>query len=278
MAKIGTIWDRAVDFVRDHLGEAMPVLLATQFAAPAISGSLNGLRAAGDTGTAAVLGIVSVVTTVISLWGALYLVAFAAQADGHEQHRVALLLARTRFLPMIGVSIVLMAILAVLAVPGVVLAVASGFDFTSVMNGVPPQPAEIGKLGIAVLYFFALALFVIWASARLLPINAVVAHERRGIGAIGRAFALTRGMTLKLIGLLILYGIVAGVAVSAAQFVIGGVFGLLTDNSGALSPAVIAGAVAVAAVSAALALYQSAFIGKLYREVVGQQDDAAVFA
>lgn len=278
MAKIGTIWDRAVDFVRDHLGEVMPVLLATQFVAPAINGSLAGLRAESGAGTSAVLGIVSVVATVVSLWGALYLVAFAAQPDRQEQHRTALSLAKTRFLPMIGVSIVLMAVLAVLAIPGVVLAVVSGFDFSSVMNGVPPQPAEIGKLGIAILYFFVLALFIVWASARLLPINAVVAHERRGIGAIGRAFALTRGMTLKLIGLLILYGIVTGVAVSAAQFVVGGVFGLLTDNSGAISPAVIAGAVAVAAVSAALALYQSAFIGKLYREVVGQQDDAAVFA
>ena len=85
-------------------------------------------------------------------------------------------------------------------------------------------------------------------------------------------------MTLKLIGVLILYAIVAGIAVSAAQFVIGGIFGLFTDNSGGLSPAIIAGAFAVAAVSTALALYQSAFVGKLYREVVGQQDDAAVFA
>ena len=36
MAKIGTIWDRAVDFVRDHAGELMPVLLVTQFAVPAL--------------------------------------------------------------------------------------------------------------------------------------------------------------------------------------------------------------------------------------------------
>ncbi|MEH3039643.1 MAG: hypothetical protein PGN21_06210 [Sphingomonas paucimobilis] len=278
MAKIGTIWDRAVDFVRDHAGELMPVLLVTQFAVPALSGSLNGIRADATGGMAAALGLLSLVTAAVSLWGTLYLIAFSAQPNGQEQHRVALSLAKTRFLPMIGVSIVLIAILAVLAIPGVVLAVASGFDFTSVMNGVPPQPSEFAKLGVALLYFFALALFLLWVSARLLPINAVVAHERRGIGAIGRAFALTRGMTLKLIGVLILYAIVAGVAVSAAQFVVGGIFGLFTGSTTGLSPAIIAGAFAVAAVSAALALYQSAFVGKLYREVVGQQDDAAVFA
>lgn len=278
MAKIGTIWDRAVDFVRDHAGRAMPVLLATQFAAPAINGSMNGLRAEATGGTAAVLGLVSIVAVLVSLWGALYLIAFAAQPDGQEQHGVAVSLAKRRFLPMIGVSIVLMAILAVLAIPGVVLAVASGFDFTSVMNGVPPQPAELAKLGVAVLYFLALALVVLWVSARLLPINAVVLLERRGVGAIRRAFELTRGMTWKLIGVLILYAIVAGIAVSAAQFVVGGIVGLLTASTGGLSPTIIAASFAVAAVSAALALYQSAFVGKLYREVVGQQDDAAVFA
>jgi len=278
MAKIGTIWDRAVDFVRDHAGELMPVLLVTQFAVPALNGSLNGVRADASGGMAAALGLLSVLVALVSLWGALYLIAFSAQPNGQEEHRVALSLAKTRFLPMVGVSIVLMAIVAVLAIPGVVLAVASGFDFVSVMNGVPPQPTEIAKLGVALLYFVALALFLLWASARLLPINAVVAHERCGVGAIRRAFELTRGMTLKLIGLLILYGIVAGVAVSAAQFVVGGIFGLFTSTTTGLSPAIIAGAFAVAAVSAALALYQSAFVGKLYREVVGQQDDAAVFA
>ncbi|KQM66688.1 MULTISPECIES: hypothetical protein [unclassified Sphingomonas] len=278
MAKIGTIWDRAVDFVRDHLGEVMPVLLVTQFAVPAVSGSLNGLRAEASGGTAAALGLLSALVALVSLWGALYLIAFAAQPDGQEQKRVALSLAKTRFLPMIGISIVMIVILTILAVPGIILAVASGFDFTSVMNGVPPQPAEFAKLGTALLYFFVLVLVILWASARLLPINAVVAMERRGVGAIRRAFELTRGMTLKLIGVLILYAIVAGVAVSAAQFVVGGILGLLIGNSGAFSPTIIVSSFAVAAVSAALALYQSAFVGKLYREVVGQQDDAAVFA
>ncbi|MDJ0276707.1 hypothetical protein QLH51_07860 [Sphingomonas sp. 2R-10] len=278
MVKIGTVWDRAVDFVRDHLGEVMPVLLITQFAAPALSGSLAGVRATSSGGMAAVFGLVSLVTTLVSLWGALYLIAFAAQPNGREQRAVAMGLAKSRFLPLIGVSIVLVAILAVLALPGVILAVASGFDFQSVMAGLPPQPEEFAKLGVSVLYFFVLALFVLWASARLLLINAVVAMERRGVGSIAQAFRLTRGLTWKLIGLLLLYAIVAGVAVSAAQFVVGGVLGLLSDPNSSFSLAIIGGAIAVAAVSAALALYQSAVVGKLYREIVGQQDDAAVFA
>lgn len=278
MTSIGTVWDRAVDFVRDHLGAAMPVLLATQFAAPAVSSSLGGLRAGGGAGTSAVLGLVSLVTTLISLWGALYLVAFAAQPSGRETSAEAMRLARTRFLPMVGVSVVMLAVLGVLALPGVLLAVGSGFDFVSLMNGVPPQPESFATLGPALLYFVLLGLVVLWLSARLLPINAVVAMERRGIGSIGRAFALTRGMTFKLIGVLILYAIVAGVAISAVQFVVGAVFALFAGNGEGITVAGVAAAVAAAAVAAALALYQTAFTGKLYRTIVGEQDDMAVFA
>ncbi len=278
MVSVGTVWDRAVDFVRDHLGAVMPVLIVTQFAAPAVSGSLAGVRADATGGTAAALGLLSVATMLISLWGALYLIGFAAQPNGREDRHAAMNIATGRFLPLIGLSIVVLVALAILALPGILLAVASGFDFMAIANGTSLQPSEFGKLGSALLYFLVFALFVLWLSARLLPINAVVAMERRGLGAFGRAFALTRGMTWKLIGLIILYAIVAGIAVSAAQFVFGSVVALIAGDTGGLSLAAIGGAVAVAAVSSVLALFQSAFIGKLYRAIVGEQDDLAVFA
>lgn len=278
MVSVGTVWDRAVDFVRDHLGAVMPVLLVTQFAAPAISGSLAGVRADATGGTAVGLGLLSVATTILSLWGALYLVGFAAQPTGREDRYAAMRIAKNRFLPLIGISIVVLVVLGILALPGILLAVASGIDLAAIANGSTMQPSELGRLGSALLYFLAFAIFILWLSARLLPINAVVAMERRGLGAFGRAFALTRGMTWKLIGLILLYAIVAGIAVSAAQFVFGAVAALIFGDSGGLSVAAIGGAVAVAAVSAVLALYQSAFIGKLYRAVIGEQDDMAVFA
>lgn len=278
MVSVGTVWDRTVDFVRDHLGAAMPVLLVTQFAAPAISGSLNGVRADASGGVAAGLGLLALATVVISLWGALYLIGFAAQPSGREDRHAAFRIANSRFLPLIGITVAIIVLLSILALPGVLLAAASGFDFRAIATGTSLDPAEFSKLGTAVLYFLALGLFVLWGSARLLPINAVVAMERNGLGAIPRAFALTRGMTWKLIGLILLYAIVAGIAISAARFVVGGVFALLTGNDGGLSIAAVAEAAAVAAVSAVLALYQSAFIGKLYRAIVGEQDDAAVFA
>ncbi len=280
MVSIGTVWDRTVDFVRGNFGSLMPVVLATQFAPTVVTGSLERLRAGsgGVTALGVVLGLLTFVATVIALWGALYLVAYAAQPRGRETAAEARRIAAARFLPLIGVSLVLLVAVAVLALPGFVLAVASGFDFTAAMNGVTMAPEQYGALGWALLYFFVLALVALWLFARLLPLNAVVAMERRGVGAIGRAFALTRGLTLKLVGLLILYAIVAGVAVSAARFVVGGIFAIFSTGGGSITVGDVATAIAVAAVSAALALYQSAFTGKLYRAIVGDRDEADVFA
>lgn len=278
MVSIGTTWDRTVDFVRDNLSALAPVVLATQFAPAAVSGSFDRLRATSSGGTSLALTLLTVAATVIAMWGALYLTGFAAQDDKREQRHLARTIATRRFLPLIGVSILLFLIVVVLFIPAGVLAVASGFDFTSVMAGREPDPAQFAALGWTSLYVFVAAIFMVWLFARLLPVTAVVAMERRGVGAIGRAFALTRGMALKLVGLLILYAIISAVAVLAARFVFGAIFGLVSAADSSVSVGDIAAAVAVAAVSAILATYQATFVGKLYRGMVGDEDKTAVFA
>ncbi len=278
MVSIGTVWDRTVDFVRDHLGGVTAVVLATQFAPTVVTGSLERVRATASGGAAAIYGLITLVATLIALWGSLYLIGYAAQPTGREQAGEARRIATTRFLPLIGVSLVLLIAFAVLAMPGIVLAVTSGFDYVSAMNGVATTPEQFATLGPALLYFVVLALFSIWLFARLLTVNAVVAMERRGLGAIARGFAMTKGMALKLIGLLILYGIIAGVAVSAARFVVGSLVAILGTQGTGVGIGDVVTAIATAAVGAVLALYQASFIGKLYRAIVGEKDDADVFA
>lgn len=278
MVSIGTTWDRTVDFVRDNMGALAPVVLATQFAPAAVSGSFDRLRMASTGGTSLALNLLTLAVTVIAMWGALYLTGFAAQDDKREQRHVARGIATKRFMPLVGVSILLFLIVVVIFVPAGLLAVASGFDFSGIMAGREPDPAQFATLGWTFLYVFVAAIFMVWLFARLLPVTAVVAMERRGVGAIGRTFALTRGMALKLVGLLILYGIVAAIGVSAARFVFGGIFALFGAADSSVSIGDIAAAIAVSAVSAILALYQSAFVGKLYRGMVGDEDKTAVFA
>lgn len=277
MVSIGAVWDKTVDFVRRHARAVMPVVLATQFAPGVVSNTLaGGARSGGDANW--VSGPVTFVATIIALWGALYLIGFAAQSSGRERAAEARGIANGRFFPLIGVSLVLLIAFLVLAIPGVLLAVGSGFDFVAAMNGTTMAPEQFASLGTSLLYFVVLGLVMLWLFARLLPINAVIAMERRGLGAIGRAFALTRGMALKLVGVLILYGIVAGVATVAVQSVLGVVFGFLDGGRPGIGIGTVAAAIGVAAVSSVLTLYQSVFVAKLYRTIVGEKDEADVFA
>jgi hypothetical protein len=278
MVSIGTTWDRTVDFVRGHMAQVASIALLTQFLPTVATGSLARLRETAGGALSLGLGLLTLVTSLIALWGSLYLVAYAAQQTGRESAANARGIANRRFLPVLGVSLALLVVMAVLAIPAIGLAYAGGFNFAAIAAGTRPTPDQLGSLGWALLYMVVAGLFVLWAIARLLPVNAVIAMERRGLGAIGRAFALTRGMGLKLVGLVILYAIIAGVAVSAAQFVVGAVFAIVTSGGSGVTVGDVAGAIATGAISALLALYQAAFIGKLYRGIVGDQDDVAVFA
>jgi hypothetical protein len=278
MVSIGTTWDRTVDFVRGHMAQVASIALLTQFLPTVATGSLARLRETAGGASSLGLGLLTLVTSLIALWGSLYLIAYAAQQTGRESAANARGIANRRFLPVLGVSLALLVAMAVLTIPAIGLAYASGFDFAAIAVGTRPTPDQLGSLGWALLYMVVAGLFVLWAIARLLPVNAVIAMERRGLGAIGRAFALTRGMGLKLVGLVILYAIIAGVAVSAAKFVVGAVFAIVTSGGSGVTVGDVAGAIATGAISALLALYQAAFIGKLYRGIVGDQDDVAVFA
>ncbi|MBD8678792.1 hypothetical protein [Sphingomonas sp. CFBP 13720] len=277
MVSIGTTWDRTVDFVRSHLGTVMPVVIITQFLPGVVSGSLEGLGQDGATGTRIALGILTLAVSIVSLWGGLFITALAALEGGRATGAIARDIATRRFLPLVGVSILLLLIVAVAMLPGVLIAMGSGFDFAGLAAGAEPAPEQFAALGPAALYFVLVGPFLLWLFARLLPVTAVVALERRGAGAIPRAFALTRGMALKLIGVLILYAIVAGVAMMAVSAVFGAVFALFSDAESPVSIGAVVIAIAISAVSAALALFQSAFIGKLYRGIVGEEDKAAVF-
>src|SRR3546814_5010707 len=75
--------------------------------------------------------------------------------------------------------------------------------------------------------------------ARLLPLNSVVVAERRGVGAIRRAFGLTRGLALRIVGVVILFFVVWGVSAMAATTVLGSIFQLAFGGEGAITLATV---------------------------------------
>ncbi|MCQ4504282.1 hypothetical protein NON27_29320, partial [Vibrio parahaemolyticus] len=62
---------------------------------------------------------------------------------------------------------------------------------------------------------------LLFVGARLLPLYAVVLRERLGLGAIDRAWRLTRRHTWRLVGAVLLFMIVVMIASWAAQAVAG---------------------------------------------------------
>jgi hypothetical protein len=128
--------------------------------------------------------------------------------------------------------------------------------------------------GILVLYALALAAALIWLVARLVLLNPVVVNERAGVASIRRSFALTHGLTWKIIGLAILFLIVAGVVRLAARLVSGIVFGLALGDSNAGLAAMLAAAV-VGAVTAGITIVWACFVAQLYLAAVGRTPAAA---
>lgn len=271
MVKIGTVWDSAVEALRGRAGMVTPVAVAAIFL-PAVvqAGVQNFLVTPGvqpGVGVALLMMVVSIAVAVLALWAALAITAMLSHPDVTRAE--AGRRATARLLPLIGVTVALTFALALAFIPLLVLMIASGVDMTQVSTpGYRPEMSGGAALALF-LYFAVLTVGLLWLFARLMPLVPTVLHERLGLRAIGRAFRLTKGMGLKLVGVLILFAVVLLVAAGAAQLVFGLVFRLVlgADN---IAAATFIAAVAAAAVSAALSVLSYAFVTRLYVALSGR--------
>jgi hypothetical protein len=143
---------------------------------------------------------------------------------------------------------------------------AAGFDIQAAMtNAQPAVPVSAGWF--VTLYMLVLAPLLLFVTARLLLLTPVVVFERRGLGAIRRSFALSRGLTWKIIGVMILYFIVAGVAMLASGTVFGSVFRIAFGGEGLITTATVLTALVGAIVQTIFVLLAAAFTAKLYLAV-----------
>lgn len=273
MVSVSNVWDRSIEFINDHLGALLPVAIFAIFVPTSISGALGNAGPAVPPTIALLVSIASLAFALLQLWGQLAIVAHVLEpAPGARAGRRAL-----RRLPVaIGVLIVLgLATLAAM-VPLLSLMVMGGVDLTRFNGGTVTMPAMPTGYGTAAL-IYALALLVVIAvfAARLIVVMPVVVGEREGVRSIGRAFALTRGLTLRLIGILILYAVVTFVATLAARTVFGSILGLIAGGDGPFSVASVVSAVAVAAVTTAMVVLASVFSTTLYLAIAGRRDAVA---
>lgn len=274
MVKMGYVWDRTVEFLGDHASQLLPVVILALFVPTSIAGALEPLRESADQGLKLVLGLVSIAFGVLSLWAQLAIAALAVDPAIGRRMTAA---ATARLLPAIGIYLLLLAVVLVLCIPIGMLAVMAGVDVAAISAGQTPGPASApGYLAIALIYGLVLGVAALFVFARLMPLSAVIVAERRGVGALGRSWSLTRGLTWRLVGVVVLYVVVATVATLAAQTVFGTVLKLVAGGEGTLTVANVITAVVVAAVSTGFSVLAAAFGGKLYAAILRSAEPAAV--
>jgi hypothetical protein len=267
MVRMGNVWDRTVEVLNGRGGMLAGLAILSLFV-PAIV--VAAFRAYVPMSTPATLagGGLTLLVTLAALWGQLAIIA--ASSDPATDRAAATAAANRRLLPAIGVALMLAVLLIVAMIPAFVLFFRAGLNWAAISAGTAPVGATSGAAALGALYVLALCLVLLFAGSRLLPIYAVVLHERRGTGAIARCWRLTRRHTWRLLGVVILFLIVAGVATLAAQSVVGLVVRLILGGD-AVATVGFAAAVAGQAVSTALTLLAIVFTAQLYDALVERE-------
>jgi hypothetical protein len=205
------------------------------------------------------------------LWGELAIVALAIQP---RSVRAALGQAGLRLPVVVGFAILLSLVSLLLAVPAVVILSAYGFDFLAAAEGGTLEP-EVAATAWIILYMLVLLPVLLWIGARLSLVLPVVVAERRGLRAISRSFTLTRGLAAKIIGMLLLYGIVSLVLTAAVRFGTGTIFAIAFGSDDGLGAASVLTLMLTAAVETVMAVLLWAFTGKLYLAARERQYETA---
>lgn len=267
MVKMSTVWDRTAEFLSDNIGAIVPVALIAFFVPASIGGSLESVFLTATPGVMLALRLVQLAFAVLSIWGSLVITAMAIEGASGE---TAGTIARRRLLPAIAVSLVLGVAMLALTLPVPVYLAANGYDLAAIARG---EAVEISSAaaGAVSIYFLILAAAFLWIGARLIVTTPVIVRERRVLSAIPQAWRLTRGSTWRIIGVLILFVVVATVSALAANTVFGSIFALVAGGGeDGISLAGVLTSIVTAAVQTAFLVLLPAFTAKLYLALSAQ--------
>lgn len=275
MVRMGDVWDRAVEVLRGRssiLGSiALGAIFVPTLVGNAVSAFLTPAAAgAGAAPSTGALGAVLALAVLLAgIWGQLAMLAVSSdpattRADAARQ-------ATQRLLPALGIVLLLGLVFTLAFVPLIVILMRAGVDFTS---ATAVQSVSAGTAGSASLYILVLLVLGLVVGARLLLLNAVIVNERRGIGSILRSVRLTRGMTGRIVGLMLLFALVLLIPTIAVQSVVGLIARLVLGGDAPGLVAFLAGA-AGAVVTTIFSVVAAAFIAQLYVAAVADKDGSA---
>ncbi|MES2097405.1 MAG: hypothetical protein V4459_11670 [Pseudomonadota bacterium] len=270
MVNMGNVWDRTTEFLSDNVGAILPIAALAILLPQTIALLIKPDSPAEST---MLLQVIGLALTIPSLWGQLAIVALSLDPDAGRSPAIA---AGTRALgPAIIVMLVLFAAVIVAAIPIVVALVAGGVDLEAMMKGGTQIGLTGGTRTFVLLYGVVLVVALFVLSVRMAMLCPVIVAEKTMLGAIGRSFALGRGILWKMIGVWLVFFLVYTVAYMAATSVVGALFGLISPDPGQYSVGHIVVALLGALVTTAFRLLIAAFSAKLYLAATAAREGSA---
>lgn len=271
MTKMSTVWDRTAEFLTDNLGAVLPLALLAFFVPASIVGSLANVDASDAPQLALILALIQLAFGILSLWGMLALTAMALDPDTAPQ---AGNIAGRRLLPTLAIWVAMIVVIVVLAAPVLLVLGIDGADFFGPTRTSGLDVSPVAALGVS-LYMLILIALLLWAGARLALVMPAIVAERQAFGSLARSWALTRGLTWRIVGVLLLYTLVSWVATLAAQTVFGSIFRLISGPDEGLSLSRVLTSVMAAAVQTGFTVLLPVFAAKLYLAVTAGRAPAA---
>lgn len=254
MVKMGTVWDRTAEFLTDNLPAILPILLFAYFVPFSVLGSLAPIMVDTQGLSLILWGIVFVLAALVT-WGGLVLIAMALDLSGDPRR-----IAARRLAPALLVAVLMFGIVALLALPPILTILLSGSGIDGMEIDMPAAVAW------AMALYIPLAIAAgVWIMARLILIKPAIVAEGRRLSAIPRSWMLTRGSGLRIVGVALLYFLVATVGMLATQLVFGSIFRLIAGAGEGLSLSNVLTSVMVAAAQTALSAVVPVFSAKLYQ-------------
>lgn len=260
MVKMAGVWDRTAEFLSDNLAAVLPIALLTFFVPASIKGNFTAAMTGAGEELKILLTVLRVLFAILSVWGSLAITAMALDIAGE---RSATSIATRRLFPALVVSIVMIVVASalVLPVPGVLAF--NGYDMAAMARDEDVN-LSMSVAAFIVLYLLALVFLIVWLIARFVVATPVLVRESRVLSALGESWRLTRGVGLRIVGVIILFVIVSWVAMLAAMTVFGSIFALVAGRGDGVTLSGVMTSIVVAAVQSAFMVIPPVFTAKLY--------------
>lgn len=272
MIRIGAVWDRTTEVIAGRASLLAWLAGLFLFAPSMLQAIMRAAAGESPMGSLKLLAfVVGLVVAVLAIWGTLAMTAMTSDpaVDRHD----AIAIGRRRLPAGIAVLLVAVAATFVVVVVPLIYLIAGSVDVARLEQGVSASSLNASASAAVPSLLLVLSLAALWLSARLLPLFAVVTNERRGLGAFARSFALTRGSTLKLIGLMLLYAIVAIIVLTAITWVLGSVAQIVFGDGGRMWTMLLL-ALATGIATAGFSVLQTTFSTQFYLAARERLDNA----